>query len=269
MSDTAPSARRSSDTATAVSVQDRMVSVVIPAYNEEARLGATLKRMVAYLDAQSYSYEILVVDDGSSDGTVDVVRSVSERRSEVQLVTYERNQGKGYAVRCGMLRAKGDLILFSDADLATPIEELEKLLAAIDSGSDIAIGSRDVKGSQLVRRESAVRELGGRTFNKLVQALTVPGIRDTQCGFKLFTSQAARAIFQRCRVDHFAFDVEVLYLARRMFGYKVAEVPVRWAHQDGSKVSFLKDGMRMVRTVFQIRFSRYERAYQAIEARTP
>ncbi len=241
---------------------DPYLSIVIPAYNEEARLGNTLKRMLAYFDAQCLPYEILVVSDGSTDGTADVVEQISGRRPNVLLLSYMPNRGKGYAVRYGMLRARGERILFSDADLATPIEEIEKLNARLDTGSDIAIGSRDVLGSELVKRESLIRELGGKTFNKLVRLLTVPGIHDTQCGFKLFTRSAAQAVFSRCQVDHFAFDVEALYLATRVFTMSVAEVPVRWAHQEGSKVRFWRDGFRMVKTVFKIRTTRYRAGAQ-------
>jgi dolichyl-phosphate beta-glucosyltransferase len=235
------------------------LSVVVPAYNEEARLGNSLKRMLAYFDAQGYAYEILVVSDGSTDGTAQIVEHLAACRPQVRLLTYMPNRGKGYAVRYGILRAQGERILFSDADLATPIEEVEKLSVQLDAGYPIAIGSRDVRGSELIRRESWIRELGGKTFNKLVQLLTVPGIHDTQCGFKMFTRNAAQTVFSRCVVDHFAFDVEVLYLAARVYGLSIAEVPVRWAHQEGSKVRFLRDGLRMVRTVIRIRLTRYQR----------
>jgi dolichyl-phosphate beta-glucosyltransferase len=246
--------------------KEPFLSVVVPAYNEEARLGNTLKRMLAYFDGQDYPYEILVVNDGSTDGTARVVEHIAACRPQVRLLEYAQNRGKGYAVRYGILRSQGQRVLFSDADLATPIEELEKLNAKLDEGYPIAIGSRDVRGSQLIKRESWIRELGGKTFNKLVRLLTVPGIHDTQCGFKLFTRNTAQTIFGRCVVDHFAFDVEVLYLAVRIYGLKVAEVPVRWAHQEGSKVRFLRDGFRMVKTVFKIRTTRYERmAASAVE----
>ena len=233
------------------------LSIVVPAYDEEKRLGASLKRMLAYFDSMRYPFEILVVDDGSKDDTVRLVNTISACRPQVRLLSYESNRGKGYAVRHGVLQARGERILFCDADLATPIEEVEKLLAKLDEGYDIAIGSRDVKGSQLLKRQSAVRELGGRIFNQLVQTIAVPGIHDTQCGFKLFTQSAAQSIFRRCLVDHFAFDVEVLYLAIRFFGMRVAEVPVRWAHQEGSKVRFLRDAIRMLKTLFRIRMTRY------------
>lgn len=240
-----------------------LLSVVVPAYNEEARLANSLKRMLAYLDGEPFSYEILVVSDGSTDETCATVEEIAACRPEVRLLAYSPNQGKGFAVRYGILRARGDRILFSDADLATPIEELQKLTARLDAGFDIAIGSRDVRGAELIRRESWLRELGGKTFNRLVQLLTVPGIHDTQCGFKMFTRGAAQAIFSRCVVNNFAFDVEVLYLARRVYGMSVAEVPVRWAHQAGSKVRVLRDGARMVRAVIRIRMTRYERGTAA------
>ena len=234
-----------------------MLSVVVPAYDEERRLGATLKRMLAYFDGQGAPFEILVVDDGSSDGTANLVETISSCRSEVSLLSYKPNRGKGYAVRYGMLRAQGERILFSDADLATPIEEVEKLSLKLDEGYQIAIGSRDIEGSELIKHQSWLREHGGKIFNKMVQAIAVPGIHDTQCGFKLFTSAAAQAIFSRTQVEHFAFDVEALYLAIKLFGYKVCEVPVRWAHQEGSKVVFLRDAIRMAKTLFKIRFTNY------------
>ncbi len=234
------------------------LSIVVPAYDEEKRLGASLKRMLAYFDSMHYPFEILVVDDGSKDDTARLVQTISACRPQVRLLSYAANRGKGYAVRYGVLQARGERILFCDADLATPIEEVEKLLVKLDAGYDIAIGSRDVEGSELIKRQSGLRELGGRVFNKLVQAIAVPGIHDTQCGFKLFTQSAAQSIFRRCQVEHFAFDVEVLYLALRFFGMRVAEVPVRWSHMEGSKVRFLRDAFRMLKTLFRIRMTRYE-----------
>ena len=233
------------------------LSIVVPAYNEEKRLGATLKRMLAYFDTRNYEFEILVVNDGSTDETASIVQNISACRPQVQLLQYASNRGKGYAVRYGMQRAAGQLVLFSDADLATPIEEVEKLISHIEAGADVAIGSRDVAGSELVQRESIIRELGGRTFNKLVQMLTVPGIHDTQCGFKLFTARACKDVFSICQVDDFAFDVEALYVAVKLLALRVDEVPIKWAHQAGSKISPFRDGPRMVRTLFKIRMTRY------------
>ncbi len=253
-------------TGEAMSDECPRLSIIVPAFDEEKRLGASLKRMLAYFDSVDYPFEILVVDDGSADDTVRLVNTISQCRPQVRLLSYQPNKGKGHAVRYGILRARGERVLFCDADLATPIEEVEKLLAKLDEGYDIAIGSRDVKGSQLLKRQSAIREFGGRFFNQLVQLIAVPGIHDTQCGFKLFTQCAAQDIFRRCQVDHFAFDVEVLFLALR-FHLRVAEVPVRWAHQEGSKVRFLRDAWRMVKTLFRIRMTHYDSPAASAELR--
>ncbi len=238
------------------------LSVVVPAYNEAGRIRASLERIDAYLSEQPYSSEILVVDDGSTDGTSSIVTGLGLER--IQLLRYDVNRGKGHAVRYGVMRSLGKLVLFSDADLATPIEEIAALSAAIAGGADVAIGSRDVAGSRLERRQSPIRELGGKLFNRLVQILAVPGIHDTQCGFKLFTRDAAQSIFRLCTIDNFSFDVEVLFVARKL-GYSIAEVPVRWRHQEGSKVRLWRDAPRMLRTLFRIRMTRYDMQPSAIK----
>jgi len=234
-----------------------LLSVVVPAYNERARIGAALSRIVAYLDeTRPGDYEVLVVDDGSDDDTAGLVAGLAPQNARLRVLRYTPNRGKGHAVRYGMLRAQGQFLLFCDADLATPIEELETLFARMDKAHPIAIGSRDTPGANLTRRQSPLREAGGKLFNRFVQALAVPGIRDTQCGFKLFARYAARDVLSRCRVDNFSFDVEILYLARRR-GHGIAEVPVRWAHQEGSKVRFVRDGWRMLKTLWRIRTTDY------------
>lgn len=233
------------------------LSIVVPAFNEERRIQSSLARMLGYFEAQDYDFEILIVDDGSSDRTRAIVEETAAGHPNVRLLSYAVNRGKGHAVRYGMMRATGDYLLFSDADLATPIEEFVKLYAALQGEHDIAIGSRDVPGSQLERRQSLLRELGGKLFNRCVQLVAVPGIRDTQCGFKLFTRAAAQNIFSRCQIDNFSFDVEVLYLGRQL-GYSIVEVPVRWAHQEGSKVRFVRDALRMLKTLLRIRATDYQ-----------
>ena len=234
-----------------------LLSVVVPAYNERVRIGAALTRIVAYLDeTRPGDYEVLVVDDGSDDDTAGLVAHLAPDNPRLRVLRYTPNRGKGHAVRYGMLRAQGLYLLFCDADLATPIEEVETLFRRMDDAHPIAIGSRDTPGANLTRRQSPLREAGGKLFNRCVQALAVPGIRDTQCGFKLFTREAARDILSRCQVDNFSFDVEILFLARRR-GYGIAEVPVRWAHQEGSKVRFLRDGWRMLKTLWRIRTTDY------------
>ena len=230
------------------------LSVVIPAYNEETRIERTLQRIVEYLNARGETYEILVVSDGSTDATETIVQRFAQAYPQVQLLVYQPNRGKGHAVRYGILRARGEHVLFSDADLATPIEELEKLEPYLDRGYPVAIGSRPLRESQLVIRQPFYREMAGRVFNKVVQLLAVRGIHDTQCGFKLFTREAAHEIFSRCRLNGFSFDFEALFYAQRL-GYPIAEVPIRWMHQEGSKVRLLRDGLRMLRDLVWLRLN--------------
>ena len=232
------------------------VSVIIPAYNEAVRLPMTLAATADYFAARGEAFEILVVDDGSTDETMAVVKDFAGRRAEisVQCLSYAGNRGKGYAVRYGMLRASGERRVFCDADLATPAEEYEVVLAAMAAqNAPIGIGSRPLRNSNLLVHQPWYREQLGRGFNAAVQLLAVPGIADTQCGFKIFTADAAKAVFSTCRIDGFAFDSEALFIARRL-GYAVAEVPIRWSHKDGSKVSMVRDGLRMLADLSRIRW---------------
>lgn len=201
------------------------LSVVIPAFNEEQRLPPTLARLRAYLDSRAQPYELVVVDDGSSDRTAACAREVGH--DVVRVLVNERNRGKGYSVKRGMLAAAGALRLMTDADLSTPIEDLPRLEAAIEQGCGVAIGSRAVRGANVEVPQGGLREGAGRAFNLLVRAVALPQIQDTQCGFKLFTAEAAQAAFAQARLDGFAFDVEALFLARRA-GIRIAEVPVTW-----------------------------------------
>jgi dolichyl-phosphate beta-glucosyltransferase len=228
------------------------LSIVVPAYNEEERLPRSLNRLREYYDQQSYSYEVLIVDDGSRDRTSQIVGEFAAAASHFRLIRYDQNRGKGYAVRLGIMEAQGDLILFCDADIATPQEETEKLLQHMKSGADVAIGSRPLKGSTLERHQPLYRELLGRSFNKVVQLLAISGIQDTQCGFKMFTNGSAKAVFRRCKLDGFSFDFEALMVARDL-GYRIDEVPIRWSHMEGSKVVLLRDGPRMLRDLVKLR----------------
>lgn len=237
------------------------ISVVVPAYNEEGRLGNTLPIMYAYLKEHFSWFELLVVDDGSTDRTPAIVHEFARQHPEVRLLSYQPNRGKGHAVRTGVLQSQGEWVLFSDADLATPIEELPNLAAKLREGYDIAIASRAVRGAQLVVRQPWYREFAGRSFNLMVQLLAVPGIHDTQCGFKLFRQDAAREIFSRCEENGFSFDIEVLHVALRL-GYRVAEVPVHWMHREGSKVRLLRDAVRMFLAL--LRISRRHHALRAV-----
>ena len=228
-----------------------MLSVVIPAYNEEARIGATIEAITAYLAASGEDYELLVVDDGSTDRTTRLVEESSRFNPRIQLLRLSTNRGKGAAVRTGVLATTGDQVLVSDADLATPIAELARLRARLDAGCPIVIGSRALTGADIIVRQHPLRELMGRTFNVLVQLLVMRGIADTQCGFKLFAGPVARELFAASQIDGFAFDVEVLLLAR--LRYKVAEVPVVWRHVEQSKVSPGRDAARMLWDVVKLR----------------
>jgi dolichyl-phosphate beta-glucosyltransferase len=230
------------------------LEVVIPAYNEQDRIGRTLARIKEYYDGQTYSWRCTVVSDGSTDKTNEIVTTFCEGNPEFRLDSYTQNRGKGYAVRLGMLRANANRVLFCDADLATPQEETEKLWRAMDEGYDVAIGSRPLKESNLEIHQPPLREFLGRMFNKAVQTLATKGIDDTQCGFKLFTKEAAQEVFGRCKLDGFSFDFEALMIARDL-EYKIAEVPIRWSHQEGSKVSILRDGPRMLRDLVKLRIA--------------
>ncbi|MGI8922927.1 MAG: dolichyl-phosphate beta-glucosyltransferase [Fimbriimonadales bacterium] len=227
------------------------LAVVIPAYNEEPRLERSLSRIREYLSAQPYSWTVLVVSDGSTDTTPAIAGSIAGSDTRFALHEYSPNRGKGYAVRTGMMEVEGDWLLLCDADLAAPIEEVEKLFAA---KAAVAIGSRPLADSKLEVRQPWWRELAGRAFNGAVQALSIRGIKDTQCGFKLFEHKAAKEVFSRCRFDGFSYDFEALMLARAL-GYQIAEIPIRWSHQEGSKVRLLRDGMRMLRDLVTLRLT--------------
>lgn len=230
-----------------------LISIIIPAYNEEQRISATLDKIISYTNADNfYNYEIIVVDDGSKDNTTEIVGKYIEQFNVVRLVKQVVNQGKGAAVRRGMLDSKGDLLLFSDADLSTPIEELTKLIEKIKSGNDIAIGSRALNNDLIREHQPFYREIMGKTFNKIVQFLVIKGIFDTQCGFKLFTKEVGKKVFGLSKIDGFSFDVEVLYLASKL-NYKISEVPVLWFNDDRSKVNPITDSIKMLNEIFKIK----------------
>jgi dolichyl-phosphate beta-glucosyltransferase len=234
-------------------VKPIFLEIVVPAYNESERIVRTLERIREYYDEQDYTWRCSVVNDGSTDNTADLVLPFT-RDEQFRLLDYGENRGKGAAVRFGMLRAEAELVLFCDADLATPQEETAKLLAAIEGGVAVAIGSRPKKESSLEIRQPWFRERMGRAFNKVVQLLGVRGIEDTQCGFKIFTSAAAKDVFSRCKLNGFSFDIEALMVARDL-GYQIAEVPIRWRHQEGSKVVLMRDGPRMLKDLLKLRLA--------------
>jgi len=218
----------------------RSLSIIIPAYNEESRLPSTLDRILTYLRSKEWAFvEVLVVDDGSRDRTAELVNGYRSRANAVQLLSNPGNRGKGYAVRHGMLKAKGEWLLITDSDLSAPIEELELLWrSAEEHNAKIAIGSRALDSSLIAVHQPLIRELSGRAFNLIMRLTTGLPFRDTQCGFKLFHSSAAKIIFPRQQLDGFGFDVEDLFIAR-LKGIPAIEVPVRWSNVEGTRVSMM------------------------------
>ena len=228
------------------------LSIVIPAFNESARLPETLRTLRAFLDGYPQRVEVIVVDDGSRDDTAAQVRQFESVDGRFRLIRLPQNRGKGYAVRTGVVNSSGAMVLFADADGATPFEELRRLEAEIRGGARIAIGSRGVRSQATRVRARLYRRVLGRVFHAVVRLFAVRGVVDTQCGFKLFDAEVAHDLFSRMRMSGFSFDVEVLVMAMRS-GYPVAEVPVNWTHQPGSKVRVLRDGLLMARDVLRIR----------------
>jgi glycosyltransferase involved in cell wall biosynthesis len=227
------------------------LSVIIPSFNEESRLPRTLELVASYIKASNRSTEVLVVDDGSTDRTVEVAASFAERIANLRVLKNGENRGKGYSVRHGMQQARGEAVLFTDADLSAPIEEADKLLAALPE-YDVAIGSRAMNRELIEVHESAFREFAGIIFNRIVRIVLCLPFVDTQCGFKAFRRERCRIIFEQQRIERFGFDPELLYLARH-HGLKATEIPVRWSHSPATKINMLRDSILMFVEVFRIR----------------
>ena len=228
------------------------LSLVIPAYNEAGRIGGTVARVCEYLDRQPYDWEVIVVIDGGPKAAAEEARAAAGARSNVRVIENDGNRGKGYSVRRGFSEARGDRLVFIDADLSLPIEGLDGMMARFDAGADVVIASRTAPGSRVEGAPPAGRGLMSRIFNLAVQAIAVPGIADTQCGFKGFTARAAKAIFSVAESDRFGFDVEALYLARKN-GFRIDELPVTVRYHGGSSVNRVSDGVRMLADVFALR----------------
>src|SRR5713101_1158298 len=229
------------------------LSIIIPSYNEELRLPDTLERIAAYLSASGRNAEVLVVDDGSKDGTAAVAEYFRIKIPSLRVISNGVNRGKGYSVRHGMQEARGRIALFTDADLSAPIEEAGKLIVALET-YDVAIGSRAMDRSLITVHESRFREFAGIIFNKLVRIILWLPFVDTQCGFKAFRRERCAIVFEQLTIERFGFDPELLYLARH-HGLRALEIPVRWGHSPASKVSMLRDSLQMFIDVFTIRWN--------------
>jgi dolichyl-phosphate beta-glucosyltransferase len=229
-------------------------SIVIPAYNEAGRIPATLQAVVDCVRQKGWSAEIIVVDDGSSDSTAEVVRGFSARAPEVRLLQNPGNRGKGYSVRAGLLQALGEVVMFTDADLSAPMAEAQGLFDAIANGADIAIGSRWLERNRQTIRQPFYRQFFGRCFNGVTRFVMGLPFADTQCGFKAFTRNAAQTVFQLQTIERWGFDPEILFIAIKR-GYRIQEVPVSWAHDERSRISYLKDGIKMLEEIAIVRWN--------------
>lgn len=229
-------------------------SIVIPAYNESARIGGALTEVLRTLDEKHWNAEVLVVNDGSSDNTAAIVESFAAKDSRVRLLQNGVNRGKGYSVRNGLLHARGNILMFTDADLSSPMVEAERLFDAIRDGADVAIGSRWLQSSRQTIHQPLYRQFFGRCFNFVTRLIMRLPFADTQCGFKAFRRSAAQTIFQLQRIERWGFDPEILFIALKR-GYKIQEVPVTWGHDERSRISYLRDGLKMLEELIYVRWN--------------
>jgi len=229
-------------------------SIVIPAFNEEARIGGALEAVLACIRQRGWSAEVIVVDDGSRDKTAEIVQAFAANAPELRMLQNPGNRGKGYSVRNGVLHSLGEVVMFTDADLSAPIEEADGLLAAIAGGADIAIGSRWLERTRQSIRQPLYRQFFGRCFNVVTHAVMGLPYADTQCGFKAFTRAAAQTVFQLQTIERWGFDPEILFIALKR-GYRVVEVPVSWAHDERTRISYLRDGTRMLQDIAIVRWN--------------
>lgn len=243
-------------------------SIVIPAYNERARIIATLEAVVEAVRAHAWSAEVIVVNDGSTDETAELVLAFAAKAPEVRLMQNPKNSGKGYSVRSGLLHANGEIVMFTDADLSAPIDEADRLFEAIAQGADIAIGSRWLETSRQTHRQPLYRQVFGRVFNALTRMVMRLPYADTQCGFKAFTRNAAQTVFQLQTIERWGFDPEILFIARKR-GFRVVEVPVSWAHDARTRISYLRDGLQMLKELAIVRWNaltgRYGRDVEEVQ----
>ncbi len=247
-------------------------SIVVPAYNESARIGQTLERILDCVHSRGWHAEVLVVNDGSTDSTAAIVEEFAAKDPIVRLINNSSNRGKGYSVRNGMLQGLGAIVMFTDADLSSPMEEAELLFAAIREGVDIAIGSRWLEVKRQTLRQPLYRRFFGRCFNAVTRLVMSLPFADTQCGFKAFTRQAAQTVFQLQRIERWGFDPEILFIGIKR-GYSIREVPVTWGHDERSRISYLKDGLKMLEELVYIRWNAltgvYNKPVKELEPEVP
>jgi glycosyltransferase involved in cell wall biosynthesis len=250
------------------SIAGPRLTIVIPAYNEQARIEGTLERVLSCVRARKWDAEVVVVDDGSIDETLSIVQRWTTLDERVKLIKNDGNRGKGYSVRNGLLQAMGEVVMFTDADLSAPIEEAERLFAALDAGADVAIGSRWLDKQKQTLHQPLYRRFFGRRFNWVTRRVISLPFEDTQCGFKAFKRDAAQTIFRLQTVERWGFDPEILFIACKL-KYHVVEVPVTWGHDERSRISYLKDGIKMLEEIAQIRINsicgRYDAALAAVK----
>ena len=236
------------------------ISIVIPAYNESARIGKALGEVVRVVQERAWQAEVLIVNDGSTDGTAAIVQAFAQLHPEVRLLNNPENRGKGFSVRHGVLNAVGEIVMFTDADLSAPMEEAERLFDALHQGADIAIGSRWLQRERQTHKQPLYRQFFGRCFNAITRLIMGLPFADTQCGFKAFRRPVAQTIFQLQRIERWGFDPELLFIALKR-GYKIQEVPVTWGHDERSRLSYLKDGIKMLEDIAYIRWEAFAGAY--------
>jgi dolichyl-phosphate beta-glucosyltransferase len=237
-----------------------LISIVIPAYNESARIGKALDEVLRCVHDRNWHAEILVVNDGSTDRTAEVVQGFVQLHPEVRLLNNTKNRGKGFSVRRGVLHAVGEMVMFTDADLSAPMEEAERLFDALRQGADIAIGSRWLERNRQILKQPLYRQFFGRCFNAITRIVMGLPFADTQCGFKAFRRPVAQTIFQLQRIERWGFDPELLFIALKR-GYKIQEVPVTWGHDERSRLSYIKDGLKMLEEIAYIRWEAFAGAY--------
>lgn len=247
------------------------ISIVVPAYNESTRIENALERIFTCVDQRGWDAEVLVVDDGSSDQTASIVKQWMETHPRLHLIQNPGNRGKGYSVRNGLLQAAGEIVMFTDADLSAPMEEAERLFSAIQSGADVAIGSRWLDRARQTIHQPLYRQFFGRCFNWITRTVMGLPFKDTQCGFKAFRRSAAQVIFRLQTIERWGFDPEILFIAQKL-GYEIREVPVTWGHDERSRLSYLRDGMKMLEEMAIIRSNsfagRYDKAIAEIRDTT-